>query len=49
MKTVFVNKKSPQKPFFMIWGQKKFFEIVNELKIDTNDLFKINNEWYNNY
>ena len=26
MKTIFENKKSPQKPFFMIWGQKKFFE-----------------------
>ena len=26
MKTVFANKKSPQKPFFMIWGQKKIFE-----------------------
>ena len=29
--------------------QKKFFEIEKELKISTNDLFKINNEWYNNY
>ena len=29
MKTVFANKKSPQKPFFMIWGQKKFFEKKN--------------------
>ena len=26
MKTVFRNKKSHQKPFFMIWGEKKFFE-----------------------
>ena len=29
--------------------QKKFFEIDGEMKIDINDLFKINNEWYNNY
>ena len=29
--------------------QKEFFEIEKELKINTNDLFKINNEWYNNY
>ena len=29
--------------------QNKFFEIENELKISLNDLFKINNEWYNNY
>ena len=29
--------------------QKEFFEIEKELKIKINDLFKINNEWYNNY
>ena len=29
--------------------QKKYFEIENELKIDINDLFKVNNHWYNNY
>ena len=29
--------------------QKKYFEIEGELKISTKELFKINNEWYNNY
>jgi len=29
--------------------QKEFFEIEKELKININDLFKINNKWYNNY
>ena len=29
--------------------QAEFFEIEKELKMNTNDLFKINNEWYNNY
>ena len=29
--------------------QQEFFEIEGELKISTKDLFKINNEWYNNY
>ena len=29
--------------------QEKYFEIVGEMKIDTNALFKINNQWYNNY
>ena len=29
--------------------QKNFFEIEGEMKIDINDLFKINNQWYNNY
>jgi len=29
--------------------QKDYFEIEGELKISTRDLFKINNEWYNNY
>ena len=29
--------------------QKTFFEIEGEVKIDTNDLFKKNNQWYNNF
>ena len=29
--------------------QKEYFEIEGELKISNKDLFKINNEWYNNY
>ncbi len=29
--------------------QKNYLEIPGELKISTKDLFKINNEWYNNY
>ena len=29
--------------------QKNFFEIDGEMKISINDLFKINNQWYNNY
>ena len=29
--------------------QDDFFEIEGELKINIKDLFKINNEWYNNY
>ncbi len=29
--------------------QKEYFEIEGELKISTKDLFKTNNEWYNNY
>ena len=29
--------------------QKDYLEIDGELKISINDLFKINNEWYNNY
>ena len=29
--------------------QNKYFEIENKLKIDTNVLFQINNQWYNNY
>ena len=29
--------------------QEKYFEIVGEMKIDTNALFKINNQWYNSY
>ena len=29
--------------------QKKYFEIEGEMKVDINDLYKINNQWYNNY
>ena len=29
--------------------QSDFFEIEDELKINVKNLFKINNEWYNNY
>ena len=29
--------------------QKDNFEILNELKINIDDLYKINNSWYNNY
>ena len=29
--------------------QSDFFEIEGELKISVKDLFKINNQWYNNY
>jgi phosphoribosylformylglycinamidine synthase subunit PurL len=31
------------------YTQEKYLEIEGELKISTKDLFKINNEWYNNY
>ena len=30
-------------------SQKKYFEVEGEMKIDINDLFKINNQWYNTY
>ncbi len=29
--------------------QKNYFEIPKEIKMDIKDLFKINNQWYNNY
>ena len=29
--------------------QEKIFEIVGEMKLYVNDLFKVNNQWYNNY
>jgi phosphoribosylformylglycinamidine synthase II len=29
--------------------QKNYFEILGELKININDLYKLNNKWYNNY
>ncbi len=31
------------------YTQKKYFEIEGEMKTDINDLFKINNQWYNSY
>ena len=31
------------------YTQKNYFEIIDELKIDNNDLFKANNQWYSNY
>ena len=30
-------------------AQKDNFEILGELKININDLYKINNTWYKNY
>ena len=37
--------------FFEVIGttQKDYFEIVGEIKININELFKINNQWYKNY
>ena len=29
--------------------QKEYFEVIGELKIKTNELYKANNTWYNNY
>ena len=29
--------------------QKDYFEISNEMKISIKELYKINNQWYNNY
>ena len=29
--------------------QKDYLEIESELKINVKDLYKVNNEWYNNY
>ena len=29
--------------------QKEFFEIKDEMKISIKELFKINNQWYNNF
>ena len=29
--------------------QNEYFQIEDELKISTKDLYKINNQWYNNY
>ena len=33
----------------VLYVQKKYFEIEGEMKRDINDLFKVNNQWYNNY
>ena len=50
---VFVEKSilKENNVYFEIIGftQNEFFEIEKELKISINDLFKINNQWYNNY
>ena len=29
--------------------QRAYFEIIGEMKLDNNALFKANNQWYNNY
>jgi len=29
--------------------QKHYFEMIDEFKIDKNELYKTNNKWYNNY
>ena len=29
--------------------QKDYFEIEKEMKLNTKELYKINNQWYNNY
>ena len=29
--------------------QKDHFEVEGELKIDVNELYKLNNKWYHNY
>ena len=41
MKTLFGHKKSPRKPFLIIWGQKKFFaqKIVNFRKNSQKNAF----------
>ena len=31
------------------YTQKDYLEIEGELKISTKELFKLNNQWYNNY
>jgi phosphoribosylformylglycinamidine synthase II len=31
------------------YTQKDYFEIESELKINIKDLYKVNNQWYNNY
>ena len=37
--------------FYEIIGatQKDYFEVQSEFKLDTKDLYKINNKWYNRY
>ena len=46
-----VYGESKNKVYYELIGvtQKKYFEIEGEMKTDINDLFKINNQWYNNY
>ena len=29
--------------------QKDYFEVTGQLKISTNELYKTNNTWYNNF
>ena len=29
--------------------QKDYFEIEGEMRLSINDLYEINNQWYNNY
>ena len=31
------------------YTQKDYFEIEGELKIKVKELYKVNNQWYNNY
>ena len=40
-----------QIPFYESIGltQKDYFEIEKEMKISVKELYKINNQWYNNY
>ena len=37
--------------FYEIIGstQKNYFEVTNEMNINVNELYKINNQWYSNY
>ena len=42
MITIFISK-------ILVLLKKDYFEIEGELKISIKDLFKLNNEWYNNY
>ena len=29
--------------------QKDYFEVLGEFRSDINELYKVNNKWYNNY
>ena len=40
--TIFIMK-------ILVSTQKDYFEIDGELKINIKELYKINNQWYNNY
>ena len=46
-----VGKILKNNVFYEIIGvtQKDFLEIEGEMKLNIKDLFKINNQWYNNY